>query len=269
MSTSWWSTVRVPSSEKPVVRRVLILGGTSEAVALAKALATQRPDLDVITSLAGVTRRPTAVPGSVRTGGFGGAAGLAAYLCSEHVDAVIDATHPFATQIAANAAAACADTSAPRLKLLRAMWAKAADDNWIEVADAVEAAAKLGKMNARSVFVTLGLRDLHHFAGLKDVRFVVRLIEQPSSPLPIQADVMTGRGPSDEAADLRLMKEQTIDTLVTKASGGASTEGKILAARALGLPVVMIRRPKPPDGEIVDSVQAAFGWLESQLAMSR
>ena len=148
-----------------MVDRVLILGGTGEAVALAKALATQHPDIDVITSLAGVTRRPTPVPGTVRTGGFGGPAGLATYLNDEHINAVIDATHPFAAQIAANAAAACAETSTPRLKLLRAMWPKTSDDTWIEVANADKAAAKLADMHAQSVFLTLGLRDLHRFFG--------------------------------------------------------------------------------------------------------
>ena len=252
-----------------MAERLLILGGTSEAVALAKAVAERFPTLHTITSLAGVTAKPTAVPGVVRTGGFGGPVGLSAYLCSEHIDAVIDATHPFAAQIAANAAAACAQTSTPRIKLLRPMWSKTADDAWIEFADAGEAAAKLGDMNARSVFVTLGLRDLHHFAGLKDVHFVVRLIELPAAPLPLAADIVTGRGPFDQAGDRRLMELHAIDTLVAKASGGAATEGKILAARALGMPVVMIRRPEPPDGETVGTIDGALRWLETQLARPR
>ena len=249
-----------------MVSRVLILGGTGEAVALAKALATQHPDIDVITSLAGVTRRPTPVPGTARTGGFGGPAGLATYLNDEHIDAVIDATHPFAAQIATNAAAACAETSTPRLKLLRTMWPRTSDDTWIEVANADEAAAKLADMHARSVFLTLGLRDLHRFSALDNVRFVVRLIEKPSEPLPIQADIVTGRGPFDENDDRKLMEEHAIDTLVAKASGGAATQSKILAARALRLPVVMIRRPSLPGGDAVDETDAALCWLEAQLA---
>lgn len=248
-----------------MAERLLILGGTAEAVALATAVAARFPDLGLITSLAGVTSRPTPMPGDLRTGGFGGAEGLAAYLADAGIAYVIDATHPFAAQIARNAEAACRMTGTPRLKLLRPMWQRAPEDTWIETADAVDAAAKLAAMTARSVFLTLGVRDLQPFATLTGVSFVVRLIEAPAAPLPINARIVTGRGPFGAADERRLMETHGIDVLVTKASGGTATEGKMFAARALGLPVLVIRRPEPPPGDLVADVAAALDWLDSRL----
>ena len=244
--------------------RLLILGGTGEAIALAKMVAETRPDLHVITSLAGVTRSAKAVPGEVRTGGFGGIAGLRTYLSDMHINWLIDATHPFAAQIADHAARACTDAGVPRLKLLRPMWQCTKNDTWIEVADAAGAADALRERGAKSVFLTLGIRDLDRFAGLDGMRFVVRLIEQPDEPLPLPATVVIGRGPFAQEAERDLMTGEKIDAVVAKASGGQATEGKILAARALGLPVVMIRRPAPPAGAIATTVSNAFQWLDSR-----
>jgi precorrin-6A/cobalt-precorrin-6A reductase len=251
---------------RPVADRLLILGGTGEAVALAKAVDERFPELDTVTSLAGATAKPTPVPGRVRSGGFGGADGLRGYLCSEHISFVVDATHPFAARIAANAAAACDGADTPRLKLVRPMWRHAPGDTWIDVADAEAAAAELARLNAGSVFLTLGVRDLDPFAALGGVSFVVRLIERPTTPLPLAAEIVTGRGPFDAEADMKLMERHRIDALVTKASGGSATEGKILAARTLGLPVVMIRRPPPPAGDIVADIAGALAWLDSRMA---
>jgi len=252
-----------------VAECLLILGGTAEAVALAHAAAKQFPGLSTVTSLAGVTSRPTPVPGDVRTGGFGGADGLAAYLTGTNISHVIDATHPFAAQIARNAQAACEATGTPRLKLLRPMWQRTPADIWIDVADAAEAAAHLADMTAKSVFLTLGIRDLEPFAALSGAAFVVRLIERPAAPLPIEAQVVTGRGPFCQADERRLMQQHRIDALVTKASGGAATEGKIRAARALRLPVVMLRRPTTPPGDTAPDVAAALRWLDSRLARAK
>ena len=145
------------------------------------------------------------------------------------------------------------------------MWQRSSDDCWIDVADADEAAEVLQQRGATSVFLTLGIRDLDRFAGLDDTRFVVRLIEQPAKPLPLPATVVTGRGPFAAVAERDLMTQEGIDTLVAKASGGKATEGKILAARALGLPVVMITRPPTPDGPTVDSVDGVLKWLAAQM----
>jgi precorrin-6A/cobalt-precorrin-6A reductase len=143
------------------------------------------------------------------------------------------------------------------------MWRRAPGDAWVEVADAAEAAAALARLKARSVFLTLGVRDLDAFAALEGMDFVVRLIEPPATPLPLAAKIVAGRGPFDAAAEHKLMLDHRTDALVTKASGGAATEGKIRAARALGLPVVMIRRPEPPGGDTVENVDLALVWLES------
>ena len=241
------------------VIRVLILGGTAEAVALAEACAA-RAGIEAISSLAGRTRTPILPPGEVRTGGFGGAEGLAEFLAGRGIDRLIDATHPFAVQIGAHAKRACEATGVPRLRLLRPPWPQGPGDRWTEVADLAEAARRLPALG-RSVFLTVGQRDLEAFAGL-DLWFLVRTIELPAR-LPLRrAQWLSRRGPFAVEAEVALLREHGIDVLVTKASGGAATYAKLVAARRLELPVLMVRRPPPPRGPVVDSVQAALAWLE-------
>ncbi len=245
---------------------MLILGGTGEALALARLLAQQRPCLAVTTSLAGVTGSPVTPPGRLRSGGFGGAEGLAAWLTDERVDLLVDATHPFAATMAGHAAAAAARADVPRLKLVRPMWPRQEDDRWIMAEDASAAAAVLAGLGARRVFLTLGTRELAAFGGLGDTAFTVRMIEAPAEPLPIAgARLLLARGPYDAAAEEVLMREHGFDALVTKASGGAATRGKIDAARALSLPVVMIARPPLPPGEHVADIDAALAWITARL----
>jgi precorrin-6A/cobalt-precorrin-6A reductase len=239
--------------------RILILGGTAEAVELAKACAA-RPGLEVISSLAGRTRAPGLPPGEVRIGGFGGADGLARFLTVRGIDRVIDATHPFAVRIGAHAEQACLEVGVPRLRLLRSPWTREPGDHWIEVADLAEAARRLPELGCR-VFLTVGHQDLGAFAGL-DLWFLVRTIEPPGV-LPLRhAEWLAGRGPFTVEDELRLLRAHGIDVLVTKASGGGATYAKLAAARQLGLPVVMVRRPPPPSGTVVDSIEAALAWLE-------
>jgi precorrin-6A/cobalt-precorrin-6A reductase len=239
--------------------RLLILGGTAEAVALAVAC-TARPGLEVISSLAGRTRPPTLPPGEVRSGGFGGAEGLARFLIERGIGCVIDATHPFAAQMSAHAKAACDEASVPRLRLLRPPWQPEPGDRWIEVADLAEAARRLPELGRRA-FLTVGQRDLGAFAGL-DLWFLVRTIE-PAGPLPLRrAQWLAGRGPFAVEGELALLRAHGIDVLVTKASGGEATYAKLVAARRLGLPVLMVRRPPPPPGPVVDSVAAALASFE-------
>ncbi len=246
-------------------RRLLLLGGTREALELARAL-TGDPRLHVITSLAGRTRDPAAIPGEVRVGGFGGSEGLAAYLEREAIGLVIDATHPFAATMAGNAAAACVQTGAARLKLLRPPWRRVDGDHWIEAADAADAAAALPGL-AERVFLTTGRQELAAFAGLEDTWFLVRLIDRPNAPLPLaRHHLVLGRGPFAEAEERVLLREHRIGALVAKNSGGALTYAKIAAARALGLPVVMVERPAPPAGETAESVDQAKVWLQARLA---
>ena len=253
----------VPDSDQP---RLLILGGTTEAAALARSLVGVYGDrLAVTTSLAGRTSAPAALPGAVRHGGFGGAAALATYLQDRQIDAVIDATHPFAAQISANAVAACEAAKVPRLVLSRPRWSPQPGDDWIYF-DTVAAAAESLPRYGRRAFLTVGWQELSAFAAMADMWFLVRLIEMPSDPLPIaDCQVVTGRGPCAVQQEKILLETQQIDVLVTKASGGAATAAKLGAARLLGLPVVMVRRPPPPPGPRVDSVGAAAKWVSSQL----
>ncbi|MFQ5775635.1 MAG: cobalt-precorrin-6A reductase [Kiloniellaceae bacterium] len=243
--------------------RILILGGTGEAAALAMRLA-RHPDLAVITSLAGRTRAPPALPGEVRRGGFGGPAGLARFLRERAIELVVDATHPFAAAISDNAAEACRAAGVPRLMLARPAWRPQPNDRWIRVADPEAAAAALPELGRR-VFLSTGRRDLEAFSALPGIWFLVRLIDEPDSPLPLDDyTLVLGRGPFPTEQEIALMQEHGIAVLVSKNSGGLATYGKIEAARRLGLPVVMIERPDLPESERVRSVDEAAAWVEAR-----
>jgi precorrin-6A/cobalt-precorrin-6A reductase len=253
----------VPNSNKP---HILILGGTAEAAALARSLVEgHRERLDVTTSLAGRTRAPAALPGQVRSGGFGGAEALAGYLKDQKIAAVIDGTHPFAAQISANAIVACEIAGVPRLVLSRPCWQVEPGDNWQHF-DTIEAAALDLPRLGRRAFLTVGVQELAPFASLANIWFLVRLIEMPADP-PSFADshFITGRGPFTLDGERALMESHKIDVLVTKASGGAATAAKLEAARHLALPVVMVERPPAPAGPSVDGVQAAIDWIIGRL----
>ena len=237
---------------------VLILGGTGEGAAIAHALDGRAR---VTSSLAGRTRRPAAVPGMVRTGGFGGAEGLARYLREQRIDRLIDATHPFAARISAHAREAAERAGVPRLAVARPMWRREPGDRWICVADAAGAARALAGL-PDAVFLTLGPGDLDAFAGLENRRFVLRRIDPGPSPLE-GAETVLARGPFDLAGERRLFEDYGVGTLVTRASGGAATEAKIAAARECGVPVVMIRRPPAEPGPRVSSVDEAVAWALS------
>jgi precorrin-6A/cobalt-precorrin-6A reductase len=238
--------------------RLLILGGTTEAIELARACAAW-PGLEVISSLAGRTGTPALPPGEVRIGGFGGAGGLCRFLGERGITRVIDATHPFAAQIGAHAEQACREAAVPRLRLLRPPWRRESGDRWVEVADLAEAARRLPQLGRR-VLLTVGHRDLAAFARL-DLWFLVRTIEPPDV-LPLRhGQWLAGRGPFAVQDELALLTAHAIDVLVTKASGGNATYAKLAAAWQLRLPVVMVRRPPPPAGPVVDSVEEALAWL--------
>ena len=247
---------------------MLILGGTGEAARLARRLAATRPALEVTTSLAGATRRPAAIAGRVRRGGFGGVEGLAAHLRAGPVGALVDATHPFAARMAAQAEAAARATGTARLKLLRPMWPRVEGDRWIEVGDSHEAARAVATLGAGRVFLTLGRRGLAAFGALKGVRFAVRTIE-PAEPPLADAVRIVGRGPFAVEDEMRLLRRHGIDCVVAKASGGRATRGKIDAARALGLPVVLLRRPPPPPGPVARDVEDALAWIDERLEAGR
>jgi precorrin-6A/cobalt-precorrin-6A reductase len=246
-------------------RRLLILGGTGEASALARAVLVRFGEaVEVTTALAGRTGRPGPIPGQVRIGGFGGPRGLADYLTEHKIDCVIDATHPFAAEISLSARLACDATRAPRLILRRPPWRRDPLDRWIEV-DTVSAAAGIVGRVGRRALLTVGAGSVAPFAAADAVRFVVRLVDPPRERLPLKFhEVVLGRGPFSLAEERHLIARHAIDVLVCKASGGAATEPKLVAARELSLPVVMIRRPPQEPGLAVDTVEAALDWLDGR-----
>jgi len=324
--------------------RILILGGTTEARQLAQRLAG-RTDLAVVLSLAGRTAAPAQQPVPVRVGGFGGAEGLADYLAEQKIDALIDATHPYAAIISANAIVAARRVRVRLLALHRPGWvavagdaiahhealsspsplvgegrgggsegcgaqvvqtptptpdpspaepgysrgsatqpsdrsrqqptsvgggekkALAAGDRWTEVGDVAGAVRALGDASRR-VFLALGRKEIEPFAEAPQHHYLVRSVDPVVPPLAVpHAVYVTGRGPFDEADERAMLEQHRIDVVVAKNSGGAATYGKIAAARALGVPVIMLRRPAMPDVEAVETVDDAVAWLDHALAL--
>ncbi len=250
---------------QPNPMKILILGGTAEAADLARALAGVA-GVAWITSLAGRTRAPAAVPGAVRVGGFGGPVALVDYLGREGIGLVVDATHPFAAQISRNAAQACEAAGVPRLLLARPPWTARAGDNWVPAANTEAAAAALAELGRR-VFLAIGRQELAAFAELTGLRFLVRLVEEPDEPPPLAAyRLVLGRGPFAVDQEIELLRKHRIEVVVSKNSGGAGAAAKIAAARELELPVVMIARPPAPASETAESVEAALAWIEARLS---
>lgn len=243
-------------------RRLLILGGTAEAASLARAVPARYSEaIEVTTALAGRTRNPGPIAGNVRIGGFGGPAGLGAWLVEHRIDRLIDATHPFAAAISRSARLAAERAGVKRLLLLRPRWQRHPLDRWIEV-DSVAAAASLVGRVGRCALLTVGAGTAEVFARAEGVRFVVRLIDPPRKDLPLRlCEIVCGRGPFSLEYERRLLRHYRINVVVCKASGGAATEAKLIAAREAGIPVIMVRRPPREPGEAVDSVAAALDWL--------
>jgi precorrin-6A/cobalt-precorrin-6A reductase len=248
----------------PDSKRLLILGGTGEARQLADALAA-REGLTVITSLAGRTVAPLRPAGELRIGGFGGAEGLAEYLRSAQIDLAIDATHPYAAAISRHAVVAAAATGRPLLRLERTAWQAEAGDHWIEV-DSLAAAALAAPSLGRRAFLTIGVKELAAFAEVRDLWFLVRLVAPPDEPLPLLSyEILLGRGPFAIGAERELLRAHRIDLIIAKNSGGLATHGKMVAARELGLPVVLLRRPTLPPAETAGSIEEAVAWVGKAL----
>ncbi|WP_340380214.1 cobalt-precorrin-6A reductase [Streptomyces sp. SS7] len=241
---------------------VLILGGTTEARRLAELLATDDPTgLRVTTSLAGRVAAPRLPPGEIRVGGFGGAEGLAGWLREHEVDALIDATHPFAGTISFHAARAAATAHVPLLALRRPGWVRAEGDDWHE-ADSLEQAAALLPALGRRVFLTTGRMGLADFADLTDLWFLVRSVDAPEPPAPPRMKVLLDRGPFTLDGERELLRAHRIDVVVTKDSGGSATAPKLTAAREAVLPVVVVRRPQVPEGvQVVQEAEQALRWV--------
>lgn len=243
-------------------RHVLVLGGTTEARGLAEALAAGFPRLRVTTSLAGRVARPVLPPGEVRIGGFGGADGLERWLRERRVDALVDATHPFAAVISFNAARAAGAAGVPLLALRRPAWSPVAGDDWHRVGSLEEAAGALTALGAARVFLTTGRTGLGAFAGLRDVWFLVRSVDAPEPPVPALMETVLDRGPFTLEGERELIGRHRVDAVVTKDSGGAATAPKLAAAREAGVPVVVVGRPPVPGGvPVAESPERAAAWL--------
>lgn len=223
------------------------------------ALALAKAGMDAVYSYAGRTAAPVAQPLPTRVGGFGGTDGLTAYLQDEAITHVIDATHPFAAKMSQHAIEACYRVGLPLISLQRPEWVAEAGDDWIHVADTAGAVAALPDHDAR-VFLAIGKQTLAPFAA-KPLHYLLRLVDAPEiTPLP-DCTVIVARGPFEASADQALLQDHKITHIVAKNAGGSGAEAKLIAARALRLPVILIDRPSLPDRQIVGSVDAVMGWL--------
>jgi precorrin-6A/cobalt-precorrin-6A reductase len=245
-------------SSDSMAPRILILGGTSEASALAAKLAPE-VRLNALISFAGRTKTVARAAIPYRIGGFGGIDGLTTFLATNQVAALVDATHPFSVQISAHAVAATKAASVPLIRLLRKPWAPQVNDRWTEVDDMVAAAAALGPLPKR-VFLTTGKTDIAAFRPASIHSYLVRVIDPFDPELP-SARVITARGPFTVDDERALLRREKIDVVVTKNSGAAETRAKLKAARDLGIDVIVVRRPALPDARTVDSVSDAMSWL--------
>ena len=251
---------RVPVQFAPSAMRVLILGGTTEASALAKLIAGDAR-FDATLSLAGRTLWPRAQPIATRIGGFGGADALAQWLRDGKIEAVIDATHPYADQISANAVSACRQAHVPLASIVRPPWQAVPGDKWQRVPSTEAAATALGSAGRR-VFLSLGRQELAAFTTAPQHHYLARSVDLPQGiALPPDIRFILARGPFERAAEEKLLADEKIDVIVSKNSGGDAIYAKIAAARALGLPVVMIERPDKQAGHPLTSAKEAMAWL--------
>ncbi len=237
-------------------KRILILGGTRDARDLANQLVAE--GFDVTTSLAGVTESPTLPSGHIRSGGFGGVDGLAAYLRAEKFDHVIDATHPFAAQISTHAVVACAETRNPLLRLERAAWMPEPGDQWTIARDIAEARDLLPP--DAKVMLTLGRKEVSIFFEREDLGGVARMIEPPAATVPKSFTLLLQRPPYGLDGELLLLRDHNVEYLLCKNSGGPRAR-KLDAARSLGLTVVMVARPAKPVAPTVQTVEEAVALV--------
>ncbi len=248
---------------------MLILGGTGEASALAAALAGDRRFAPTL-SYAGRVAAPKAQPVPVRVGGFGGVEGLTRWLRDAGTGAVVDATHPFAATMQANAVAACAAAGAPLLRLERPAWAPGPGDAWTTAPTLAAAAGRLAAMAPTVVFLAVGRLHLPGFAAAAHHRYLLRLVDPPEGPLPLpDARVVVARGPFDAAGDAALMRAHGVRLVVAKNAGGRGAAAKLAAARALGLPVLLVDRPAPAGAASVATVAQVLAWLHDTAATLR
>ncbi|EPR17986.1 cobalt-precorrin-6x reductase [Sphingobium indicum IP26] len=238
---------------------ILILGGTTEASALAAALAER--GMHAVLSYAGRTDKPRAQPVPVRVGGFGGMAGLARHLREEGVTHLVDATHPFAATMSEHAVAAAREAGVKHIMLTRPPWIAAEGDRWTHVPDLAGAVATLAGAR-RNVMLALGRMHVDAFAAQPQHHYLLRFVDMPAAApgLPDHALVID-RGPFTVEGDMQLMRAHGIDCVVSKNAGGSGAQAKLVAARTLGLPVVMIGRPACPAALVTHEVAGVLQWL--------
>nr|WP_315849531.1 cobalt-precorrin-6A reductase [uncultured Rhodoferax sp.] len=235
-----------------------MLGGTTEASRLAQALADAQ--MDAIFSYAGRTESPLPQPLPVRVGGFGGVDGLRTWLREQRISHVVDATHPFAAQMSRNAVAACAATGIPLLALERPAWQSQVGDHWQHVPDIESAAQVLPKAPSR-IFLAIGRQHVEPFLARSPHWFLLRLVDASVELPPERGHIVLARGPFTVADDTALLQQHRITHIVAKNSGGSGAESKLHAARALGLPVILIDRPAIPPRPTVARVEQVLQWI--------
>lgn len=239
--------------------RVLLLGGTTEATAIAHAFA--KKGIDAVFSYAGRTANPIAQPLPTRLGGYGGVKGLADYVIDAKITHVVDATHPFATQISRNAVEACAMTNTPLIAHERAPWVSQPGDDWLHVADTQAAVDALPASPAR-VFLAIGKQTLAGFAARPQHFYLLRLVDAPDAALPVpNAEVVLDRGPFTVEADMALIRAHSITHIVAKNSGGTGALAKLEAARRMHLPVILIARPAIADRPMARTLDAVMEFV--------
>nr|WP_294548227.1 cobalt-precorrin-6A reductase [uncultured Rhodopila sp.] len=242
--------------------RLLILGGTTEASSLVRRIA-ERTDLQPVLSFAGRTQSPVTPPIPFRVGGFGGVAGLEAYLTEHGIRAVIDATHPFAAQMSQHAAAACGRLGVPLAVFTRPAWRRQIGDRWTGVAGMAAAARALGEQ-PRRVFLTIGGLQLAAFAEAPQHHYIVRTIDPPDAVRLLPSHrLILARGPFSLDDEIALMRDEKVDALVTKNSGGAATEAKLAAARALGIEMIVVERPEAGAVPVYETLDGILAWIEA------
>ncbi|MBY6056737.1 cobalt-precorrin-6A reductase [Leisingera daeponensis] len=238
---------------------ILLLGGTTEASALAKTLAGAA--IDAVFSYAGRTAKPVSQPLPTRVGGFGGVEGLAEYLKTESITHVVDATHPFAAQMSTNAVHACEAAGVPLCAFERPAWQAGEGDQWVH-ADSIEGAVNALPEAPARVFLAIGKQNLAQFAAKPQHHYLLRLVDAPKADLPLpRTTVEIARGPFDVAGDTALMQRHGITHVVAKNAGGIGAAAKLTAARELSLPVIMIGRPEVPERPVLGSVAEVMAWL--------